>query len=108
MIWLLRIIGALTAPTSMALSCRWRSRPQHQLRTKKGRLDHDEARYAEGRNLRETAVTQGHICCRCLPGTMSCGSGTAPNSGSERSGSHGHLTAIGSAIKCEDEGFTMQ
>src|SRR3954452_20908097 len=28
--WLLRIVGALTAPTSMALTCRWRSRPQHQ------------------------------------------------------------------------------
>ena len=25
--WLLRIVGALTAPTSMALTCRWRSRP---------------------------------------------------------------------------------
>src|SRR5262245_27726607 len=24
---------ALTAPTSLALTCRWRSRPQHQLRT---------------------------------------------------------------------------
>src|SRR5262245_54616339 len=32
-IWLLRIVGALTAPTSMALPCRWRSRPQHQKRT---------------------------------------------------------------------------
>src|SRR5439155_16387405 len=32
-VWLLRIVGALTAPTSMALPCRWRSRPQHQLRT---------------------------------------------------------------------------
>ena len=31
--WLLRIVGALTAPTSMALTCRWRSRPQHQLPT---------------------------------------------------------------------------
>src|SRR4029434_3798715 len=31
--WLLRIVGALTAPTSMALPCRWRSRPQHQNRT---------------------------------------------------------------------------
>src|SRR5271170_5236130 len=30
--WLLRIVGALTAPTSLALSCRWRSRPQHQKR----------------------------------------------------------------------------
>src|SRR6516165_6520399 len=29
-IWLLRIVGALTTPTSMALPCRWRSRPQHQ------------------------------------------------------------------------------
>ena len=28
--WLLRIVGALTAPTSMALTCRWRSRPQHK------------------------------------------------------------------------------
>jgi hypothetical protein len=28
--WLLRIVGALTAPTSMALMCRWGSRPQHQ------------------------------------------------------------------------------
>jgi hypothetical protein len=27
------IVGALTAPTSMALACRWRSRPQHQERT---------------------------------------------------------------------------
>src|SRR5262245_13107811 len=33
-VWLLRIVGALTAPTSMALACRWRSRPQHQKRTK--------------------------------------------------------------------------
>src|SRR5271163_2528055 len=31
--WLLRIVGALTAPTSLALSCRWRSRPQHQNQT---------------------------------------------------------------------------
>src|SRR5262249_29203167 len=30
---LLRIVGPLTAPTSMALTCRWRSRPQHQKRT---------------------------------------------------------------------------
>src|SRR5665213_4278668 len=27
---LLRIVGALTAPTFMALTCRWRSRPQPQ------------------------------------------------------------------------------
>src|SRR6266404_7044636 len=33
MTWLLRIVGALTAPTSMALTCRWRSRPQHQKQT---------------------------------------------------------------------------
>src|SRR6266545_3423702 len=31
-VWLLRIVGASTAPTSMALPCRWRSRPQHQKR----------------------------------------------------------------------------
>jgi hypothetical protein len=30
---LLRIVGALTAPTSVALMCRWRSRPQHHKRT---------------------------------------------------------------------------
>src|SRR5262249_35624909 len=34
--WLLRIVGASTAPTSMALPCRWRSRPQHQKRTNAG------------------------------------------------------------------------
>src|SRR5262249_28356761 len=32
-VWLLRIVGASAAPTSMALPCRWRSRPQHQKRT---------------------------------------------------------------------------
>src|SRR5215468_2096973 len=37
-VWLLRIVGALTAPTSMALPCRWRSRPQHQKRTKTAQL----------------------------------------------------------------------
>src|SRR5664279_3374669 len=32
-VWLLQMVGALTAPTFMALTCRWRSRPQHQKRT---------------------------------------------------------------------------
>src|ERR1700734_1858621 len=32
-VWLLRIVGALTASTYVALPCRWRSRPQHQLAT---------------------------------------------------------------------------
>src|SRR5262245_38230754 len=32
-VWLLQIVGASTAPTSMALPCRWRSRPQHHKRT---------------------------------------------------------------------------
>jgi hypothetical protein len=31
--WLLRIVGASAGPTSMTLTCRWRSRPQHQKRT---------------------------------------------------------------------------
>ncbi len=35
-VWLLQIVGALTAPTSMALACRWRSRPQHQEHTSSG------------------------------------------------------------------------
>ena len=30
---LLRMVGALTAPTYMALASRWRSRPQHQKQT---------------------------------------------------------------------------
>src|SRR3990170_3939374 len=30
--WTLRIVGASTAPTFMALMCRWRSRPQHHKR----------------------------------------------------------------------------
>src|SRR5437868_9437422 len=38
-VWLLRIVGALTAPTCMALPCRWRSRPQHQKRTFSRSLD---------------------------------------------------------------------
>src|SRR5580704_19175729 len=33
MIWLLRIVGCQQAPTFMALTCRWRSRPQHQKQT---------------------------------------------------------------------------
>src|SRR5262249_24915008 len=37
-VWLLRIVGASTAPTSMALPCRWRSRPQHQKQTKAPKL----------------------------------------------------------------------
>src|SRR5262245_51543235 len=37
-VWLLQIVGASTAPTSMALPCRWRSRPQHQKRTYAARL----------------------------------------------------------------------
>src|SRR3972149_5427442 len=37
--WLLRIVGALTAPTSMALMCRWRSRPQHHKRTPRPRAN---------------------------------------------------------------------
>src|SRR5262245_33267799 len=41
-VWLLRIMGASTATTSMALMCRWRSRPQHQLRTHAPR---EESRY---------------------------------------------------------------
>jgi hypothetical protein len=28
--WFLRIVGAFSRPPSMALPCRWRSRPQHQ------------------------------------------------------------------------------
>src|SRR5580704_470922 len=32
MIWLLRIVGLQQAPTFMALTCRWRSRPQLNMR----------------------------------------------------------------------------
>src|SRR5215831_113112 len=53
-VWLLRIVGASTAPTSMALPCRWRSRPQHQKRTHAPQqttpsLDHLVARGSLGR-----------------------------------------------------------
>src|SRR6185436_5371872 len=34
---LLRIVGASTAPTSVALTRRWRSRPQHHKRTSRSR-----------------------------------------------------------------------
>jgi hypothetical protein len=36
---LLRIVGALTPPTSSALMCRWRSRPQHQKATELGLIE---------------------------------------------------------------------
>src|SRR5512145_1024295 len=36
--WLLRFVGASAAPTSLALPCRWRSRPQHHERTSR-RID---------------------------------------------------------------------
>src|SRR5262249_32473318 len=38
-VWLLSIVGALTAPTFMALACRWRSSPQHQKRTLVDRVE---------------------------------------------------------------------
>src|SRR5262249_44999725 len=43
-VWLLRIVGVSTAPTSMALPCRWRSRPQHQKRTFDGYSINSSAR----------------------------------------------------------------
>ena len=42
-------IELLTAPTSMALSCRWRSRPQHQNR--KWPLVKDRSSYLDGGGL---------------------------------------------------------
>jgi hypothetical protein len=39
-------VGDLTAPTSVALACRWRSRPQHQNRFRKIITIRDEARAA--------------------------------------------------------------
>src|SRR5262249_47720 len=47
-VWLLRIVGASTAPTSMALPCRWRSRPQHQKQTSE--LLHSITSSARSRN----------------------------------------------------------
>src|ERR1700761_8083999 len=43
-IWLLRIVGALATPISVALACRWRSRPQHQKQTCKAW----DSRYFDG------------------------------------------------------------
>src|SRR6516225_5494074 len=42
---LLRIVGASAAPTSMALPCRWRSRPQHQKRTHAPQQKHGRSRW---------------------------------------------------------------
>jgi hypothetical protein len=72
--WLLRIMGALTAPTFMALACRWRSRPQHQDRTyavqqRDASFDHHRSfgfsplRSAAGGN--EVAVGVGRAGTRC-------------------------------------------
>jgi arylsulfatase A-like enzyme len=44
--WLLRIVGALTAPTFMPLTGQWRSRPQHQKRTSMNNCDSlDQSRF---------------------------------------------------------------
>src|SRR5262249_18488741 len=51
-VWLLRIVGALTAPTSMALPCRWRSRPQHQKRTYAPQQESAATRSARRRRCR--------------------------------------------------------
>src|SRR5262249_3581870 len=47
-VWLLRIVGASTAPTSMALPCRWRSRPQHQKLTEPEAADDGQGSAAGG------------------------------------------------------------
>src|SRR5262249_16005002 len=72
-VWLLRIVGALTAPTSMALPCRWRSRPQHQKRTHA--LQHNQPIRSPRRPGRAATVTvvrrTPSICASnsCVSGT---------------------------------------
>src|ERR1700738_2683408 len=58
-VWLLRIVGALTAPTSMALPCRWRSRPQHQKQTFALQQKNGTIRSSRRRGSSATAA------CRC-------------------------------------------
>src|SRR6516225_9613343 len=57
-IWLLQIVGASTAPTSMALPCRWRSRPQHQNRT---RAPQQRKSYSISRGAEMTRLQQWQI-----------------------------------------------
>src|SRR5260370_38566799 len=54
-VWLLRIVGALTAPTSMALACRWRRRPQHQKQSRQHRTP-TSAAIVHQRPARENAM----------------------------------------------------
>ena len=50
LIWLLRIVGALATPISVALACPWRSRPQHHERTSRGGLRSKLARLGRCRS----------------------------------------------------------
>src|SRR5262249_28930649 len=83
-VWLLRIVGALTAPTSMALPCRWRSRPQHQKRTRCAaiKLCFDQA-YEMCRHC-STACRRGDVA---LAGLTSTATRAAPGTNSRRSSS---------------------
>src|SRR5256884_3776491 len=53
-VWLLRIVGALTAPTSMALPCRWRSRPQHQQRTSRAQYRTQHRQHPQAAPMRNS------------------------------------------------------
>src|SRR5262245_54708998 len=75
-VWLLRIVGALTAPTSMALPCRWRSRPQHQKRTNCAATSlHRRSPKGPRRSLRKIAeefMALGYANKRGVPYSASC------------------------------------
>src|SRR4051812_5205519 len=58
---LLRIVGALTAPTSSALMCRWRSRPQHQERS---------AAQAPGQTLAAYKLPANTTTCMAAQGSL--------------------------------------
>src|SRR5271154_329641 len=65
--WLLRIVGASTAPTSMALTCRWRSRPQHHKRM--SRPQNCDVRFTPNNGhrsprLRHAEASRSSQCCR--------------------------------------------
>src|SRR5215471_10800947 len=65
-VWLLRIVGVSTAPTSMALPCRWRSRPQHQKRTY---APQQKTRYSIIWSARATSVGGTSRLARRISGT---------------------------------------
>src|SRR3984957_12369685 len=61
-VWLLRIVGALSAPTSVELTCRWRRRPHHQKPPPPPEAVEAATPRNRPRRAFTVAVVAGHLC----------------------------------------------